>query len=99
MSDGLKPWDGDGNPPAGYRRRTAWDDCIAGAAQALQAARARREALTPRDAAREAYLPGGPSVAELETQIRRHREEARERAAQDRSGPTDASPPTGPAAS
>lgn len=55
---------------------TPWSECLADAARALQAARARRDALPARQAAEEAYLPGGPSVADLEAQIRAHRAQA-----------------------
>jgi hypothetical protein len=49
------------------------EECIAGAGRALAAGRARRDALSPLEAAREAYLPGGPSVEELAARIRAQR--------------------------
>lgn len=43
------------------------------AAQLFVDARARRDSLPPREAAEEAFVPGGPSVDEIEAQIRRLR--------------------------
>lgn len=54
---------------------TARDEAIAGAARTWAAACARQAALSPRQAAEEAYVPGGPSVAELEARIRARREQ------------------------
>jgi hypothetical protein len=45
--------------------------------RALRQARAIRDGLPPHEAARLAYTPGGPPVAELEGLIIRHRAEAR----------------------
>lgn len=59
-------------------------DRIRAAARVLAAARAARDRLTPEDAARAAYTPGGPSIAELADRIRRHRAEARAQSAADR---------------
>lgn len=56
-------------------------DAIAAAAWILAAARAERDAMTPDAAARAAYVPGGPSVAELAARIRAHRAAARAGAA------------------
>lgn len=47
---------------------------IAAAGQALAAARARRDSLTPEQAAAEAHVPGGPTVEELTERIRAQRE-------------------------
>jgi hypothetical protein len=52
------------------------DEAIAAAGRVLANARARQGALTPREAAEEAYVPGGPPVDELEARIRRRREQA-----------------------
>lgn len=49
------------------------EDCIAAAGRALAAGRARRDSLSPRQAAEEAYVPGGPSVEQLEARIRAQR--------------------------
>ncbi|RBY94820.1 hypothetical protein DQ244_06050 [Blastococcus sp. TBT05-19] len=65
------------------------EECIAAAARAFNAGRARRDALPVMDAAHEAYVPGGPSVEELAARIRAMRDQARQRAS------TDTSPPTG----
>lgn len=43
----------------------------------LRQARAIRDSLPPREAARLAYTPGGPTVDEIEALIIRHRTEAR----------------------
>lgn len=48
-------------------------DCIAAAGRALAAGVARRDSLSPRAAAEEAHVPGGPSVEELEQRIRDRR--------------------------
>jgi hypothetical protein len=47
------------------------------AGRILAAARAERDAMTPEDAARAAYSPGGPPVEEIAALIRQHRAEAR----------------------
>lgn len=44
-------------------------EAVANAGAALAAARARRDALPPGEAAAEAYVPGGPTLAELEARI------------------------------
>lgn len=49
------------------------DDCITAAARALADGCARQALLSPRQAAQEAYQPGGPSVDELEIRIRARR--------------------------
>ena len=56
---------------------SAYVQAIDGAAQILADARARLATLTPRQAAEEAYVPGGPSVDELETRIRALHDRAR----------------------
>ncbi|GAA2298546.1 hypothetical protein GCM10010402_66470 [Actinomadura luteofluorescens] len=45
-------------------------EAIEGAAQILADVRARLATLSPRQGAEEAYVPGGPTVDELETRIR-----------------------------
>lgn len=45
--------------------------------RALRQARIIRDSLPPREAARLAYTPGGPSVEEIEVLIIRHRADAR----------------------
>lgn len=47
------------------------------AAQAFAEGRALRDSLTVEEAARRAYTPTGPSLAELEERIRAQRAEAR----------------------
>lgn len=49
------------------------DQVIAEAGRKWAAACARQSALTPLEAAREAYRPGGPAVDELEARIRAQR--------------------------
>lgn len=56
---------------------TTYAEAIAAAAQVLVDARARIAALTPRQAATAAYVPGGPSVDELEAKVLRLRAETR----------------------
>lgn len=46
-----------------------YDEAVANAGRALAAARARRDALPSREAAAEAFEPGGPTVDELEHSI------------------------------
>lgn len=46
------------------------DAALDAAAQTYVDAVARRDALSPRDAATAAYVPGGPSIDQLETEIR-----------------------------
>jgi hypothetical protein len=48
-------------------------DAIAAAARIWADTCARQAALTPRQAAIEAYQPGGPSVEEIEQRIRARR--------------------------
>jgi hypothetical protein len=48
---------------------TSYAECIAAAGLEVARARSRRDSLTPRAAAVEAYTPGGPEVEELERQI------------------------------
>jgi hypothetical protein len=52
---------------------TTRDEAIERAARALADGIALRDSLTPADAARAAWTPGGPSIAELERQIRADR--------------------------
>lgn len=56
--------------------RAVYDQHIAAAARILGRARAERDALPAREAAEAAYVPGGPSVDELEALILRQRAEA-----------------------
>lgn len=49
------------------------ENCIAAAGRALAATHERRESLDPHAAALAAYHPGGPSVADIEAQIRADR--------------------------
>jgi hypothetical protein len=49
---------------------SARDDRVEAAGLVLAQARARRDSLTPEEAAAEAYVPGGPSVEELTDRIR-----------------------------
>ncbi|RCG27238.1 hypothetical protein DQ384_26330 [Sphaerisporangium album] len=58
-------------------QRPLYDQAIASAGRILAAARQRRDSLPPEEAAREAYVPGGPSIEELTALIERHRAEAR----------------------
>jgi hypothetical protein len=58
-------------------QRPRYDQAIADAGRIWADARARRDSLPAEDAAREAYVPGGPSVEELTALIERHRAEAR----------------------
>ena len=60
---------------------TTYIQAISEAAQILADARAHRDALTPEQAAAEAYVPGGLPVDEIAALIRRHRAEARGRVA------------------
>lgn len=57
--------------------RSRYDEAVSRAALALGHARARRDSLTPLDAARAAHLPGGPSVEELTQRITQMRAEVR----------------------
>jgi len=57
------------------------DECITAAARVWADTCARQAALTPRQAAIEAYQPGGPSVDELEQRIRTWRAEQLDAAA------------------
>lgn len=54
---------------------TTREEAIEAAGRVWAAACARQAALTPREAAQEAYVPGGPSVDELEARIRARREQ------------------------
>ncbi|WP_433444517.1 hypothetical protein [Nonomuraea sp. CA-141351] len=54
-------------------------EALAAAGRVLAEARARRDALSPEDAARAAYVPGGRSVEELTAIIREQRRRARAR--------------------
>jgi hypothetical protein len=62
-------------------RTITYEQAIAAAAQVLVDARAHMARLTARQAAEEAYVPGGPSVDELETKIRHLRALTARRAA------------------
>lgn len=55
---------------------TSRDELLDAAARIWVDTCARMALLTPREAAREAYQPGGPSVEELEVRIRARRERA-----------------------
>ncbi|WP_146615654.1 hypothetical protein [Nonomuraea aridisoli] len=48
-------------------------EALTAAGRILAQARARRDALSPEDAARAAYTPGGPSTDELAALIREQR--------------------------
>lgn len=61
--------------PAAPHRPTP--EQITAAAQLFAAARARRDSLSPEEAARQAYVPGGPSVEEIAALIRELRGEQR----------------------
>lgn len=61
--------------------RARYDEATGAAARILGIARGRRDSLTPEEAAKEAYVPGGPSVEEIAELIRRHRAERRAAAA------------------
>ncbi|WP_433465741.1 hypothetical protein [Spirillospora sp. CA-128828] len=54
-----------------------YEQAIDATAQILADVRHRIATLTPRQAAEEAYVPGGPSIEELETKIRRLRAQSR----------------------
>lgn len=58
-----------------------YDQAVAEAARIYAEATAHQATLTAREAAIEAYVPGGRSVDELEDMIRRLRERARSEAA------------------
>lgn len=51
-------------------------EAIAAAGRCLADAYARMESLSPEEAAAAAYVPGGPSLAELTERIRSRREPA-----------------------
>ena len=55
---------------------SARDERLAAAGRIWAAGCARQAALSPREAAEEAYVPGGPSVDELERRIAARREAA-----------------------
>lgn len=55
----------------------AYDQAMTAAAIVLGRGRSRRDSLSPEEAAREAWTPGGMSVEELTALIKRHRAEAR----------------------
>lgn len=57
-------------------RLRPWPEARTAAAHALRAGRIARDSMPARDAAEAAHTPGGPSVADLEALIRRHRAEA-----------------------
>lgn len=57
--------------------RPRYDEAITAAARILGRARAKRDALTPEEAADRAFVPGGPSREEIAALIRQHRAEAR----------------------
>lgn len=56
---------------------SAYEQAVAGAAQLLADVRHRIATIPPRQAAQEAYVPGGPPVEELETRIRALRDQTR----------------------
>lgn len=60
---------------------TRYRQAISGAAQVLADARADMAAKPARQVAQEAWLPGGPSVDELEAKVRDLRARARQKAA------------------
>ncbi|MER5420396.1 hypothetical protein [Streptosporangium roseum] len=68
---------------SGYRdslspeQQIIFDQACTEAAFIVARARHRRDSLPVEEAAREAYIPGGPSVEEIAAIIRQHREEAR----------------------
>ncbi|MGW4663250.1 hypothetical protein [Streptosporangium sandarakinum] len=62
-------------------QQAIYDQACAGAAFVMARARRRRDSLPVEAAAREAYIPGGPSVEELADLIRAQRERARARLA------------------
>lgn len=64
-------------------QRAVYDRACMEFALIVARARARRDSLPAEDAAQAAYIPGGPSVAEIEAIIRAHREDARARLAAD----------------
>ncbi|MFC6081077.1 hypothetical protein [Sphaerisporangium aureirubrum] len=64
----------DALPP---EQRPLYDEAMTRAGLILSAARARRDSLPADEAAREAYVPGGPSVEEITALIEKHRAEAR----------------------
>ena len=53
------------------------EEAFTAAARIWAEGRARRDSLTPEQAAREAYVPGGPSVEEIAELIRQQRARAR----------------------
>lgn len=55
-------------------------EALAAAGRVLAEARARRDSLSPEEAARAAYVPGGRSVEELAAIIREQRRRAHARA-------------------
>ena len=59
----------------GPRPMCTYEEAIAAAARVLADARARIATLTAEEVAREAYVPGGPSVEELAEKVRRLRAE------------------------
>ncbi|MFD8558212.1 hypothetical protein ACFV1N_13105 [Streptosporangium canum] len=60
-------------------QQAIYDQACTEVAGLMALARHRRDSLPVEEAARQAYLPGGPSVEELTELIRSHREEARAR--------------------
>ncbi|WP_185949381.1 hypothetical protein [Microbispora sp. KK1-11] len=60
-------------------RTVTYDQALNEAAQIFADARARRDSLPADQAAREAWVPGGPSVTEITALINRQRAQCRER--------------------
>jgi hypothetical protein len=67
------------------------EEAIRRAGKVWAAACARQDAQSPREAAEEAFRPGGLTVDQIEDKIRARRGLP----PLDREGPTDTSPPTG----
>ena len=65
------------------QQRAIYDRACTECALIVARARARRDSLSIEDAARAAYIPGGPSVEEIAAIIRAHREDARAELAAD----------------
>lgn len=65
-------------------QRELYDEAIKRAAIILGRARSLRDSLPVDEAARAAYIPGGPSVEEIAELIRAQRERARARLAEAR---------------
>jgi hypothetical protein len=55
------------------RGMSTWQECLEEAGRRYAAACARQSALSPREAAEEAWRPGGPSLEQIEADIRADR--------------------------